>query len=67
MSSWTCLTCGTHNDDVLDKPRLDIFSNREATEMELKIIDKEMDRRMEIENRGEIPPMYCSRCSEKRA
>lgn len=66
MSSWTCLVCGTHNDDVLDKPRLNVFSDRGAIEMELKMIDKEMDRRIEFENRGEIPPMYCSRCNTQR-
>jgi len=60
MSSWTCLVCGTHNDDILDK-NIEMFSPK-AIEM----IDKEMDRRMEYENRGEIPPMYCSRCRAQR-
>ena len=62
MSSWTCLTCGTHNDDVLDE-RYPYGMSKEIT----KWLEKEQKRRWKYEEKGEIPPMYCSRCRAKRA
>ena len=57
MSSWVCKTCGTINDDPLDKTYND-FS--------VEIVKVEMERRREFENKGEIPPMYCGQCNIQR-
>ena len=57
LSSWVCKTCGTINDDFIDK--LDrIVSIPELEEIVMK--------RQEYENRGEIPKMFCSMCREER-
>jgi len=58
MSDWVCKRCGTICHDMLDQSMNDFNEER---------MEKEMKRRMEIEKRGEIPSMYCSRCGAQRA
>ena len=58
MSDWVCKVCGTICHDLLDQP---------INEFNEKFMEKRMKRRIEIEDRGEIPPMHCSRCHIQRA
>ena len=58
MSNWTCLNCGTHNTDP--------FDDINTANMDHPQVQKYMKQKEEYENRGEMIPMYCTRCRRKR-
>ena len=61
MTDWVCKTCGTINEDVLDKA----LGLRTSFSYLDKTI-KEQERKYEYELRGELPKFFCSTCNEER-
>ena len=61
MTDWVCKTCGTINEDILDKT-LTIDNFRYMIDR----VEKEQERRHAYELKGEIPKMFCSTCGEER-
>ena len=72
MNEWTCIKCGTHNEDPVDamykRLQNDIGSYYAFFKDEqcMSMVKKHEDRRHEYEDRGEIFPEYCTRCQEIR-
>jgi len=60
MSKWICKRCGTICQDFMDT--LDLMSTSPIVKQR---VDKLLNERIEIESRGEMPPLKCQ-CGEKR-
>lgn len=54
MTDWTCLKCGTMNEDPFDKPIM---------EYDWANMEKLLKEKQAIEEKGEIYKQYCSRCN----
>ena len=65
MSKWICKRCGTICQDFMDTICEPWGRSVEELDTTLERIDKLLNERIEIENKGEMPPLECQ-CGEKR-
>ena len=65
MSDWVCKRCGTICHDFIDTI-YEAWNHGGAPSTEVQErVNKLLDERHEIEDRGEMPPLKCQ-CGEKR-
>lgn len=65
MSKWICKRCGTICQDFMDTIYKPWENGMPISSKVEERINKVIDERLEIENRGEMPPLKCQ-CGEKR-